>query len=80
MGYRDWPRLLEQLRFVAGGIDGAQARPTQGQLEVLDLVERMTQQRAAELTTIINTTINELNQLLQGQPKILTSWRGRVIS
>jgi photosystem II stability/assembly factor-like uncharacterized protein len=80
MGYRDWPRLLEQLRFVAGGIEGAQARPTQGQLDVLDLVEKMTQQRASELTTIINTTINDLNQMLQGQPKILTSWRGKVIS
>jgi len=81
MGYRDWPRLLEQLRFVAGGINGAQARPTEGQLEVLTEVEQATQRRAAELTTIINTTISELNQLLQGQPKILTSWQGaRIIS
>ncbi|MGD8276553.1 MAG: hypothetical protein PVH00_00945 [Gemmatimonadota bacterium] len=81
MGYRDWPRLLEQLRFVAGGINGAQARPTEGQLQVLTEVEQAAQQRAAELTEIINTTISELNQLLQGQPKILTSWQGgRVIS
>lgn len=81
MGYRDWPRLVEQLRFVAGGINGAQARPTEGQLQVLTEVEQATEQRAAELTDIINTTINELNQMLQGQPKILTSWQsGRVIS
>ena len=77
MGYRDWPRLVEQLRFVAQGISGPQARPTNGQLEVLALVEQATQQRAAELTTIIDTVIAELNRLLQGQPKILTSWQSR---
>jgi len=81
MGYRDWPRLAEQLRFVAGGITGAQARPTDGQLEVLAEVERATEQRAAELTDIINTTIAELNRLLRDQPKIITGWRGgRIIS
>jgi photosystem II stability/assembly factor-like uncharacterized protein len=77
MGYRDWPRLVEQLRFVAQGISGPQARPTNGQLEVLTLVEQATQQRAAELTSIIDTVIAELNRLLQGQPKILTSWQSR---
>ncbi|MCI0437472.1 MAG: hypothetical protein L0271_28140 [Gemmatimonadetes bacterium] len=77
MGYRDWPRLVEQLRFVAGGINGAQARPTQGQLEVLALVETATQQRARELTAIIDSVIAELNRLLQDQPKILTSWQSR---
>jgi photosystem II stability/assembly factor-like uncharacterized protein len=76
MGYRDWPRLLEQLRFVAGGINGAQARPTAGQVEVLTEVERATRVRAGELTDIINTVISDLNRLLQGQPKILTSWQG----
>jgi hypothetical protein len=76
MGYRDWPRLLEQLRFVAGGINGAQARPTAGQVDVLTEVERATRMRAGELTDIINTVISDLNRLLQGQPKILTSWQG----
>ena len=77
MGYRDWPRIVEQLRFVAGGISGAQARPTQGQLEVLTLVETATQQRAAELTAIIESVIADLNRLLQDQPKILTNWQSR---
>jgi len=81
MGYRDWPRLLEQLRFVAGGITGAQARPTRGQLDVLDLVEQETSQRESELTGVIETVIRELNDMLEGQPKIMTGWRrGRVIS
>ncbi len=81
MGYRDWPRLAEQLRFVARGINGAQARPTRGQLEVLELVEQATEERAAELAEIIDTVISELNRLLEDQPKILTEWRRtRVIS
>ncbi len=81
MGYRDWPRLAEQLRFVAGGINGAQARPTAGQVEVLTLVEQATAQRATELTAIINGSIAELNRLLQDQPKIMTSFgTRRVIS
>ncbi len=77
MYYRDWPRIVEQLRFVAGGINGAQARPTAGQLEVLTLVETATQQRAAELQAIIDTVIAELNRMLQDQPKILTNWQSR---
>jgi hypothetical protein len=81
MNYRDWPRIAEQLGFVARGINGAQARPTQGQLEVLELVEQVTQERAAELDDIIQTVIGELNRLLDDQPKVLTSWRRtRVIS
>ncbi len=75
MGYRHWPRLVEQLRFVAGGINGAQARPTRGQLEVLDLIERSTRERATQLSGIVNGPVADLNRLLQGRPRILTSWR-----
>ncbi len=75
MGYRHWPRLVEQLRFVAGGINGAQARPTQGQLEVLDLIERSTRERATQLSGIVNGPVADLNRVLQGRSRILTSWR-----
>ncbi|MFV1987983.1 MAG: WD40/YVTN/BNR-like repeat-containing protein, partial [Gemmatimonadota bacterium] len=54
MGYRDWPRLIEQLRFVARNIRGPQARPTEGQLEVLTEVEVAAAERAEELGAIIN--------------------------
>ena len=80
MNYRDWPRLVEQLRFVSRGLMGAQARPTQGQLEVITQVEQETEQRANELGEIIDTGIAELNRLLEGQPKILTNWQRRIIS
>jgi len=75
MGYRDWPRLIEQLRFVARNIQGAQARPTEGQLEVLTEVEAAAAERADDLSAIVNGVIARLNDLLEGAPKILTNWR-----
>ena len=75
MGYRDWPRLVEQLRFVVRGIEGPQARPTEGQLEVLDEVETAAAQRAEELDAIVNGLIADLNGLLEDAPKIMTDWR-----
>jgi photosystem II stability/assembly factor-like uncharacterized protein len=79
MGYRDWPRLIEQLRFVARNIQGPQAPPTEGQLEVLTEVELAAAERAEELTAIINGVIADLNALLEDAPKIITNWR-RVVS
>ncbi len=79
MSYRDWPRLVEQLRFVVRGIEGPQARPTEGQLEVLGEVEAAAAERAQELSGIVNGLIAELNDLLADSPKILTDWR-RLIS
>ncbi len=79
MNYRDYPRLLEQLRFVARGIRGAQARPTQGQMEVLELVERETHEAADELSGLVDGVIQELNAMLRDAPRIVTTWR-RTIS
>ena len=75
MGYRQWPRLSEQIGTVARGIGQAQARPTAGQLEVMSEIEVQAEQRANELTTLINTTIAELNELLGEAPKIMSEWR-----
>ena len=80
MNYRDWPRLIEQLRFVARGIQGAQARPTEGQLEVLSEIEVAAAERAQELSDIVDGVIAELNRLLEGAPKIITDWQSRRIS
>jgi len=79
MNYRDWPRLAEQLRFVVRGIEGAQARPTEGQLEVLTEVETAAAERAQELDGIMNGLVDDLNGLLDDAPRIMTDWR-RVIS
>jgi len=79
MNYRDWPRLIEQLRNISRAIRGAQARPTVGQMEVMTEIEAGAAQRAQELSDVVNGVIAELNALLEDAPKILTTWR-RTIS
>jgi photosystem II stability/assembly factor-like uncharacterized protein len=78
MNYRDWPRLVEQLRFVARNMEGPQAKPTEGQIQVLTEVEAATAQRAQELAEIVDGIIAELNALLADAPKIMTDWRRTV--
>ena len=80
MGYRQWPRLIEQLRTVARSAGSVQARPTEGQVEVLTEVERQAAIRAQELSDIVDGVIADLNRLLDDAPKILTDWRPRRIS
>ena len=71
MGYRQYPRLNEELRSLNRSIGGVQARPTEGQLTVLSELTDETAAKAAELQEIIDTTINELNIMLGNAPKIL---------
>ena len=79
MSYRDWPRLIEQLRNISRAVGGPQARPTVGQIEVLTEIEAGAAQRAQELSDVVNGVIADLNELLEDAPKIITNWR-RVIS
>jgi photosystem II stability/assembly factor-like uncharacterized protein len=76
MGYRQWPRLSEQLSFVSRGITGAQARPTEGQLQVLEEVGAAIDSRAMELQALIDGPVAALNRLLEGQPAIWSGWSG----
>jgi photosystem II stability/assembly factor-like uncharacterized protein len=77
MGYRQYPRLAEELSFVSRGIAGALARPTEGQMEALTDIATEVERAAAELEQLIDTTIRDLNELLQEQPKILPGWARR---
>lgn len=76
MGYRQFPRLSEELRSLNGNLLGAQARPTQGNLMALEELDAATQERIGELNEIIATTIMELNALLENYPKVMTKWSG----
>jgi hypothetical protein len=76
MGYRQWPRLAEQLSFVTRGIAQAQARPTEGQLQVLGEIEEALEARAADLRLLIDGPVAALNRLLEGQPAVWSGWSG----
>lgn len=76
MGYRQWPRLSEQLSFVTRGITQAQARPTDGQIQVLEEIEEAMEARAVDLQGLIDGPVAALNRLLAGQPAISSGWPG----
>jgi hypothetical protein len=71
MGYRQYPRLSEQLSFVTRGITQAQARPTDGQIQVLSEVESGIRQAERILEEIIVNQVGAVNRLLQGQDRIM---------
>ncbi|HSG50047.1 MAG TPA: hypothetical protein VLA43_19640, partial [Longimicrobiales bacterium] len=76
MGYRQYPRLSEQLGFVTRGIAQAQARPTEGQIQVLGEVEEGIREAEGRLRSIVNGPVAELNRLLEGQARILVGGSG----
>jgi len=76
MMYRQFPRLSDELMMLNFGIIGAQARPTEGTLTAIEELDAEAQERIRELQEIINTTIEELNALLENYPKIMTGWSG----
>jgi len=76
MGYRQYPRLTEELRTLSGYILGPQAKPTAGQLTVLSELESDAAERTRELTTIIDGAIATLNRMLGDQPKVMVTRPG----
>jgi hypothetical protein len=76
MGYRQWPRLSEQLSFALRGITGAQAQPTEGQLQVMGEVAEAIEMRAGDLQALIDGPVADLNRLMSNQPAILSGWGG----
>jgi len=77
MGYRVYPRLIEEVRTVLGGISGPQARPTKGLLIALDELTGEHAQRARDLANIVDTSISALNRMLADFPKIVLPAPGR---
>ena len=71
MGYRQYPRLSEQLSFATRGITQAQARPTEGQLQVMMEVGDAIEAAAGELQGIIDGPIAAVNRALDGRARIL---------
>lgn len=71
MNYRDYPRLVEQVRSVMGDITGAQAKPTSGLLTALAELEGDQAERARDLARIVDTSIASLNKMLADFPKVV---------
>ncbi len=70
MGYRDYPRLSEEIRGVARG-GGAQAPPTEGQVTVMNELINDAQMHRQTLQTIIDGSLRQLNEMLGDLPTIV---------
>jgi photosystem II stability/assembly factor-like uncharacterized protein len=71
MGYRQYPRLSEQLSFAVRGFTGSQARPTEGQLQVVGEVAAAIEEARQTFRGIIDGPIADLNGALEGHARIL---------
>ena len=79
MGYRQRPRVSEELRSLMGAIGNVQAPPTQPQLARLEQIRGEAQEAMDALQRVLDTTIRELNEKLGDRPHIMTG-QPRIIS
>ncbi len=70
MGYRQFPRVSEEIRSLNGAIGGVEARPTEPQLLRVDEITQEARAAMDAVQLILDTTIRELNERLGGDPRI----------
>jgi hypothetical protein len=71
LGYRQFPRLREELQSLSGAINGAAARPTAGQVLRLNELKGETTQIVGEVDATLNTVIRDVNAKIAGKPFII---------
>jgi hypothetical protein len=72
LGYRQYPRLREEVGSLAGSVNGAVAKPTDAQTQRHGELVAETSQAQQELNGIINGRIAKLNNLLKNLPHVIT--------
>jgi hypothetical protein len=77
MGYRQAPRLSEEIRSLTGSITSVPSRPTEAEMLRLGELEAETAQKLDELSRLMETTIGGLNQMVRSFPRILVGVPGR---
>ena len=75
MGYRQFPRVSEEIRSLTGAIGGVEARPTEPQLLRIGEITREAEAAIDAMQLILDTTIRELNERLGGEPRIRVDLR-----
>jgi photosystem II stability/assembly factor-like uncharacterized protein len=72
MGYRQYPRIREEITSLAGAIGRSPNRPTEGQaLRMKELTEELDRAVAA-LNRIQTEDIGKINEMMKGMPFIIT--------
>jgi hypothetical protein len=76
LGYRQYPRMRDELRSLSFSIMGSTSPPTEPQMTVLKELEQDTAQLLSDVDEMIGTTIRDLNELLGSYPKIMVKVSG----
>ena len=72
MGYRQYPRIREEITSLSGSVSRGTSRPTEGQaLRMKELAEELDRAVAA-LNKIQTEQIGKINELMKGTPYIST--------
>jgi hypothetical protein len=71
MGYRQRPRLKEEIADLFGAVDDATARPTQPQLGRLEELKQETQDASNQLNRIINENVMPINEKVKNLPQVI---------
>jgi len=71
MGYRQRPRLKEEIGDLFGAVDEATAKPTQPQLNRLDELKQETQDATNQLNRIINESVLPINEKVKNLPQVV---------
>jgi photosystem II stability/assembly factor-like uncharacterized protein len=79
LGYRQYPRLREEVQTLSGMIGRAPAPPTDPQMLRAKELESETAQAEAKLQAIVNEDIGKVNSLLSGMPHVVTRTAPRVV-
>jgi photosystem II stability/assembly factor-like uncharacterized protein len=79
MGYRQYPRLAEEVNTVSGMVWRGISPPTAGEKLRLTELGRETDAAQARLDTFVNTRIAKVNELLGGTPHIIAPPTRRVV-
>ena len=71
MGFRQYPRLVDEITTVAGMVWRGISRPTAGESLRVGELKQETDQAQARLDTIVSTRIARVNELLGGTPHVI---------
>ena len=71
MGYRQYPRLREELTSLAGSVMRPLAPPTEAQKRRLGELKEQTARVVAEMNAIVGETVPELNRMLGTYPHVV---------
>ena len=71
MGYRQRPRLKEEIADLLDAIDDATARPTQPQAARLAELKQETQEAISQLEQILNGNVVPINEKVKNLPQVI---------